>query len=62
MTKISIQEVEDHIRKLVESTIEDMSFMKNDGKEIQEFYNGMLFGYDEILDYLKHRKEVEELR
>ena len=61
MIEIDIQEVINHIDDLIESTIGDSAIMDNDAK-IQEFYNGMLFAYDEIKDFLKHRKDVEELR
>lgn len=61
MVRLDIDEIRNHINKLIESTIEDMAVM-NDDVKIQEFYNGMLFAYDEIVDFLKHRKEVEELR
>ena len=61
MIEIDIQEVINHIDDLIESTIGDSAIMENDSK-IQEFYNGMLFAYDEIKDFVKHRKDVEELR
>lgn len=61
MVDIDIQEVINHIDELIQSTHSDMVVME-DNPEVIEFYRGMLFGYDELKDFLNFRKGVEELR
>jgi len=59
MVDIDIQEVLNHLDDVLDSTQHDKRVME---AEYAEFYDGIIFAYREMIDWLVWRKQTEEHR